>query len=272
MTVSYLPRVQLDLHRHPIKNGEFLPTQANPEENIALPFEGLIQAQEIAAEFANEFAQAPKGTVVFGLTSNAPRTQEAGFIFDMELQAVSKKLGDNVVVLDLGGKMPDESTKAQVDQAVDEQDNKKKVILVNGPVHAGLGIRDYDVAGYESAIGELGSEEALVTEWGRDGAIGDRIGVQYEEVFQGYIRLEKDIRKIREDIFPDREMWIKAFGHSGEIEVALATWTGRNIDEIIKLAGGNVINFMENARLENDSIGDRTVKYHGTKLTTALYF
>lgn len=272
MTVSYSPRVQLDLHRHPIKSGEFLTTQANPEENIALPLEGLIQAQEAAVEFAEEFSQAPEGTVVFGLTSNAPRTQEAGFIFDMELEAISKKLGSGVVVLDLEGKMPDESTKARVDQAIDEQGNKNRVVLVNGPIHEGLGIRDYDVAGYESTIEELGSEEKLITEWSRDGAIGDRIGVQYEEVFQGYIQLEKDIRKIQADIFPDREMWVKAFGHSAEIEVALATWAGRNVDEIIKLAGGNVINFMEKARLEIDVAGDRTVQYRGTKLKTALYF
>lgn len=249
--------IRLDFTRHPEKSGEKLPRQDNPENNIDLPTEGLMQAQEKAVEFAEEFSQAPEGTVVWAITSNAPRTHEARFIFDMELGVIARKTGAEII--DLNGKMPDEQIAWQNANA----NKSKKIVLVNGPVHPGLGLQNYNVDEYMALAKELGSEAEVIANWESNPEISKRIGVDYEAVKQGYQRMLTDIVNIRQKVLPDREVWIKAFGHSGEIEVGIASYAQRSIGEIIHDAGDSLIGTMESAHIVIRPDGTKSVEYQG---------
>lgn len=247
--------IRLDLTRHPEKSGEKLPRQDNPEKSIDLPTEGLMQAQEKAVEFAEEFANAPEGTVVWALTSNAPRTQEARYIFDMELGVIARKTGAEII--DLDGKMPNEYTLSQI------SNQNKKIVLINGPVHQGLGMQNYNVDEYMALAKELGSEAEVIARWESNPEISRRIGVDYSVVKQGYEQMLADIVKIQQQILPDREVWVKAFGHSGEIEVGMATYVQRPIGEIIHDAGDSLIGTMESVHIAIRPDGTKLVEYQG---------
>lgn len=217
--------------------------QDNPKEKISLPVEGLMQAQEEAVKYAEEFAGAPEGTVFWALTSNVPRTQEARFIFDMELGVIAKEIGD-AVIIDLEGKMPDEFISGSIKNA-----GNKKIILINGPVHPGLGMHKYDLDEWIKAEKEFGSEENLISQWQNNPEIARRIGVDYEDVKRGFEDLLEDIKRTSKDIFPGREVWAKGLGHSSEIEIGLAAYAGKSVGEIIEKAGGSLIKTMESAHM-----------------------
>jgi hypothetical protein len=251
---------RFDLTRHPEKKGKFLERQDNPEEKIALPVEGLIQAQNEAARFAEEFSQAPEGAVFWGLTSNVSRTQEARFIFDMELGVMAKKIGD-AMIIDLNEKMPNESIMKEI-----KNNEGKKIILVNGPVHPGLGMHDYNMDEFVKLIDELGSEEKLLSKWKQDPEIAKKIGVDYEQVADGFKKLMDDIEKTKQEIFPDRELWVKGFGHSFEIEVGLATYANKTAGEILDSAGGKIIKTMESAHITIKPDGSKKIEYRDKEL------
>lgn len=251
---------RFDLTRHPEKKGTFLERQDNPEEKIVLPMEGLQQAQAEAVKFAEEFSRAPAGTVFWGLTSNISRTQEARFIFDMELGVLAKKIGD-AVIIDLNEKMPDESIIEEI-----ENSKGKKIILVNGPAHPALGMQNYNMDEYAKLTDELGSEEKLISKWKDDPEIAKRIGVEYDKVASGFKELINEIEEAKKNLFPDRELWVKGFGHSAEIEVALATYADKSVGEVLNSAGGEIIKTMESAHIVIKSDGTKKVEYRGKEL------
>jgi hypothetical protein len=251
---------RFDLTRHPEKKGEFLERQDNHNEKLALPIEGLVQAQEKAKIYAENFAEAPEGAVFFSLTSNVPRTQEARFIFDMELGVIAKKIGD-AVIIDLKGEMPDESLAEKLKVA-----GNKKIIMINGPVHPGLGMHDYNLEEYGKLLKELGSEEKVITSWQTDPEISKRMGVEYGDVEKGFENMLEDIKKIKKELFSDKEVWIKGIGHSGEIEVGLAAYARKNADEIIEKGGGKLIGTMESAFVIIGEDGDTRVEYRGGEI------
>ncbi|MFH0969533.1 MAG: hypothetical protein V1804_03440 [Patescibacteria group bacterium] len=247
---------KFDLTRHPIKKGEFLPTQSNPEKNIDLPVEGIQETQKKAKEFAEEFEKAPEGTVFWALTSNAPRTQEARFIFDEELKYIAEKSG--ALVIDLSGKMPDNSLAKEI-----EKNKSKKIILINGPVHSGLGIYDYNIEEYSKLMDEKGSEEKVISDWSNDPEISKKIGVDYNKVAEGFEKMLDEIENISKDILPNREIWVKGIGHSGEIEVGLASYAKKTSAEIIEKTGGKLIETMESAHITIKPDGERKIEYRG---------
>lgn len=258
--------LRIDIHRHPIKNGEILGQQTDPQQSIGLPVEGLHQAQERGGHFAAEFAAAPEGTVVWALSSKADRTQEARHVFDMELKAMAGKLneaGEEFEIIDLEGKMPDAGVRAAVDAAVTEDGHKKKVILVNGPASELMGYHDYDIDGYAALTEELGSEEELIARWQTDESVSRRIGVNYEDVASGFDKMLREMSRVHTEVFPDREVWVKAFGHSAEVEVALATWANVPTRDVMALGKGGIAGFLESARIQFDAEGQRSIMYRG---------
>lgn len=263
------PGTYIELTRHPEKKGEFLSRQDNPKENITLPVEGLIQAQERAKEFAEDFANAPEGTVVWALTSNAPRTHEARFIFDMELGVIAKKIGAEII--DLQGQEPTELTKNSIEAARAPDGTKKKVVLINGPAHPGLGLHNYDLEEYTKLCEEIGSEEALISQWAEDPVVGgrkisERLGVTFSQVAEGYKQFLHNISSMSETLFSERPVWVKAFGHSAEIEVGLAAATGKPVKEILEKAGGSLINTMESAHIFIRPGDTQSIEYRGKEL------
>jgi hypothetical protein len=232
-----------DLTRHPVKKGQFLKRQDDPEKNIVLPEEGLVQAQEEARKYAEDFSQAPKGSVFWALASDVSRTQETRFIFDMEMNAVAREIGD-AFVIDLNGKMPGEEVIGRI-----RENKDKKIILINGPIHPGLGQHKCDWEEYAKLEEELGSEKELISKWEYDPVIAKRVGVEYKEITEGYKKLLEDIKNISKDIFSGREVWVKGFGHCGEIEIGLAAYADKTAREIIERAGGNLLNTMESVFL-----------------------
>lgn len=263
-------QTQIDIHRHPIKSGEFLPQQMDPAKDIALPVEGLQQAQAEAARFAEEFAAAPEGTIVWSLASTAPRTQEAQFIFDMELKTVARKLkketGEEISIIDLHGSMPDKKIKDDIDSAVTDDGRKKKVVLINGPHTDMLGPGDYDLEQYEKLMDELGSEEELIARWPEFEEVSRRINVNYNEVADGFEKLMGSIVQAQKNLFPNRNVWVKAFGHSAEVEVALATWSKLSTQDILSLGKGGMVGFLESARVELDPEGNQSITYRDSQL------
>lgn len=249
-----------ELTRHPEKKGTMLERQDNPEEKNALPMEGLQQAQEKAAKFADDFFKAPEGSVYWGLTSNISRTQEARFIFDMELGVMAKKIG-NAVILDLNEKMPDEKIMAEL-----ENNKNKKIILINGPVHPGLGMYDYNMDEYVKLIDEFGSEEKMISEWKNNPEISKRLGVKFDDVSNGFEKIIKDISDTKKKLFSDRELWVKGFGHSAEIEVGLAAYANKEVGEVIEEAGGDLIKTMESAQVVIGADGNRRIEYRGKEI------
>lgn len=233
--------------------------QDNPAEKIALPVEGLMQAQEEAVKYAEEFANAPEGAAFWALTSNIARTQEARFIFDMELGVIAKRIGD-AVIIDLEGNMPDESVSERIKDA-----GNKKIILINGPVHPGLGMHKYDLDEWAKAEKEFGSEENLISNWQNNLEIARRIGVNYEDVKHGFEDLLEDIKRTSKDIFPGREVWVKGIGHSSEIEIGLAAYAGKSVGEILEKAGGSLIKTMESAHIMIKPDGETSVGYREEK-------
>lgn len=252
--------IKFDLTRHPIKKGEFLPTQENPEKNLDLPVEGIQETQKKAKEFADEFEKAPEGTVFWALTSNAPRTQEARFIFDEELKYIAGKSGAEIV--DLAGQMPDESIMNKM------QENKnKKYIFVNGPMHEGLGAQDYNMDEFVKILEEKGgSEEKVISDWSTDPEISKRLGVSYDKVGEGFKNMLDEIEKISKENFSEREVWVKGIGHSGEIEVGLAAYAGKTSARIIEESGGKLIKTMESAYVTIKPSGERKIEYRGKEL------
>jgi hypothetical protein len=263
-------QTQVDIHRHPIKSGEFLPQQKDPTIDIALPVEGLQQAQAEAARFAEEFAAAPEGTVVWSLASTAPRTQEAQFIFDMELKTIARKLkeetGEEISIIDLQGNMPDKRVKDGIDSAMTDDDQKMKVVLVNGPHTELLGPGDYNLEQYEKLMDELGSEEELIARWPEFDEVSRRINVDYGQVADGFEKLMGSIVQSQKNLFPDRNVWVKAFGHSAEVEVALATWSKLSTKDILSLGKGGMVGFLESARVELDPEGNQSITYRNSQL------
>lgn len=261
---------QIDIHRHPIKTGEFLPQQLDPTKDIDLPVEGLQQAQAEASRFAEEFAAAPEGTIVWSLASTAPRTQETQFIFDMELKTIARKLkedtGEEISIIDLHGEMPDEKIKVDIESAVTDDDRKKKMVFINGPHTPMLGPRDYDIDQYEKLINELGSEEELIAKWPESDGVSRRINVNYGAVADGFEGLMGNIVQAQKNFFPDRDVWVKAFGHSAEVEVALATWSKMTTRDIISLGHGGVVGFLESARVELSPEGEQSISYRSEEI------
>jgi len=251
--------IKFDLTRHPEKKGTFLPKKKNPEENLDLPVEGIQQTQEKAKQFANEFLEAPEGTVFWALTSNAPRTQEARFIFDEELKYIAKKSG--AIVLDLEGKMPNEEAIAKI-----KENKDKKVVLANGPVHSGLGIQNYNIEEYLKIIDEKGSEEKVVSDWKTDPELAKRIGVEYDKVKDGFEKMLNEVEEVSKKLFPDREVWVKGIGHSGEIEIGIGAYAGKTSAEVLEAGGGKMISTMESAHITIDPDGKRKVMYRGKEL------
>lgn len=261
------PHTRVDLFRHPDKKGTFLPKQSDPDQNIELPKEGLEQAHFRAVEFAKEFKQAADGTVIWALTSNAPRTQIAREIFDSELRLAAQELGDEAIVMDMAGEMPTARVKELVAKAVQANGRKKKIVLINGPVHPALGIQKYDDPAYIALSKKLGGEQNMVGQWQHDPMVSKRIGVEYDHVAEGFAKMADEVEHISTEIFPDRNVWLPAFGHSFEVEVALATWSGTTTESVVQAGGEQIIGTMQSGRLEIMPDGQRHVTYNGQALS-----
>jgi hypothetical protein len=261
LTNSDEGNAEVDLTRHSKKfkdeSTERMPAQKEGE-NIDLPLDGIIETQKAAREYAEEFLKSPEGTIFWAMNSNAARTQEAKFIFDEEMKYIAGKSGAEII--DLENKMPDESILQQVQNL-----EGKKIVLVNGPMHPGLGIQNYNMDEFRNLIKQEGSEEKVISDWANNPEVAKIIGVEYRKVKEDFDGLLKDIEDVKKKLFPNREIWVKNIGHSGEIEVGLAAITGKNSGEIIKDAGNKLIQTMESAHITIKPDGKKLVEYRDTK-------
>lgn len=234
---------RIELTRHPIKLGRMLPRQDNPLENIGLPFEGIIQAKREAEKFASEFVKAPNGTLFWTMASNKPRTQEAAWIFERELASLVKTRPD-IAVIDLEGQMPATSFRARIEEEKMPDGTDRKIVLINGPVHPALGENFPTSPSVMSLYDRLDDLEAFKA-WAADPGIGRSECVGVEEIGAGFSNMIERVREIGQEI--GRNIVVKAFGHSGQIEAGIAAVTGLHPLEILEDAGGTLINTLEHA-------------------------
>lgn len=116
---------------------------------------------------------------------------------------------------------------------------------------------------YYKMAEECGGEEEMLARWPDDPEISERLGVTYEETASGYEKLLEDITKTNQEIFPNREVWVQAFGHSGSIEAGLATYAKKTSRQFMEASGNRVIETMNSAHITIKPDGQRKIVYRG---------
>ena len=250
------PGMEFELRRHPEKSGTELKTPSG--EKTPLPKEGIQQAQAEGKKFADRIKEIPKA-VVFGFTSNVPRTQEAGYIWSEELRYMAKQLPDSRV-FDLQKEGSLDQIASQVDDSVD------KVIVINSPAHTGLGGRKWNMEAVQTRTKELGGEPNALRKWMVDPELQQEFGVTPEQIAQETRSWIQEQQDTATRLFPGRPVIITGIGHAFELDTAIAALMGKEFAEsTVDEMGGKLINTMEGARIVIDETGKGAVEYRDMK-------
>lgn len=246
-------KTEIHLRRHPEKKGTMLET---PEgEKISLPVEGILQAQAEAAKFT-ECINIPRA-VVFGFTSNQPRTALAGYIFDKELEYLARSL-PNSRIFDLQKEGSLEEISGQIDDSVD------KIIIVNPPAHPVMGERKWNFDYLLKRLEEINETEFL-KEWFENTETQNQAGVTPDSIGRDFKSWIKGQTENAKKLFPNRPVIINAIGHSWELDAGIFALAGRELSSETLEEFGGVIKTMEGAHIVIDPSGRSTIEYRDIK-------
>lgn len=270
--------VQFDIRRHPIKKGEMLSDIAEkkgvPElqrEKVALPVEGIIEAQKKAVEFAKKVEQAPEGTVYFGVHSNISRTKEANFIFEEEVKYIARKHPEWLVVDVSYFESQKLKDVIKTITSVITLSTDRKIILLNGGEDEAMGMYSWNMDEVVKEIDATGGDEnEVLKKWLDDPQVQQRLGVSPQEVVGNFRNFIAEKTRLVRDYFPGRPAMISGIAHSWELDAAFAAMLGKDLSGASMDEIGGMINTMEDAQINVAPDGRVSTQFRGIESSTSL--
>lgn len=258
---SEVQDMEIQIRRHPEKDGE---TILDPEgKKLALPVEGIQQTQSEAVNFAESIKDAPDNVVVWGYTSNQPRTQEADYIFGQELRVLLKQLPD--------AKIFDQKVEGSLEEIAEKVGTDDgKVIIINSLPDKALGIRPgWNMEYVAEETKKIGQTE-FVTRWLDDQEMQEKSGIKPEEVAKEFQDWIVELRDTAQKLFPGRPVIITGFGHDAELNVGIMALMGKEISSGSLAELGGSIETMEEAKVEISPDGHGNIIYRGKEVPLVL--